>query len=62
MSLISDRFVITAIVREVDEDGTVVAERQAEPVVCFSPAQIVAWAEAFPEKLKDAKVADEPAA
>lgn len=50
-NLVPDRFIVTAIVREVDDDGTVIAERQTEPVVCFSTDQLVAWAGVFPDKL-----------
>jgi hypothetical protein len=54
-NLVPDRFIVTAIVREVDDDGTVIAERQTEPVVCFSTEQLVEWAGMFPEKLVAAR-------
>ncbi len=52
MSLVPDRFIITAIVREV-EDGKVIAERQAEPVAVFSCEQLIEWANQFAERLEN---------
>lgn len=51
MTLVADRFVITTIVRELDTDGTVLSERQAEPVTVFGVEALTKWAGEFPEML-----------
>lgn len=56
MRLVTDRFVVQAIVRELDEDGGVVAERQVEPVVLFGAEALERWAGEFEEKLANVRV------
>ncbi len=53
MSYQPDRFVVTAIVRDVD-DGEVIAEKVLEPVVLFGCDQLAEWAAIFPGKLAEA--------
>lgn len=51
MSLRPYKFVVQAVVQKLDEDGNVVDEPSAEPVVLFGCDALAEWARAFPEKL-----------
>jgi hypothetical protein len=62
MSLRPYKFIVQAIVQQVDEDGNVVGELpvgapNGDPVVLFGCDQLAEWAEAFPDKLGDAEQA-----
>lgn len=50
MSLRPYKFVIQAIVQQV-EDDTVVGENVSEPVTLFGADAVVEWAESFTDKL-----------
>ncbi len=50
MTLRSYKFVVQAIVQQVDEDGNVAVEVQSEPVVIFGTAALEQWARDFPNK------------
>lgn len=58
MRLVPDRFVVTAIVRELDDDNNVVSERQADPAVLFGAKALEQWASDFEALLADAEVAE----
>lgn len=56
------KFLVQAIVQQVDDDGTVVAElgiggqQQGEPAVLFGVDSLVEWAREFPAKLDEAPI------
>jgi hypothetical protein len=52
MSLRPYKFVVQAVVQQVDEDGVVLGEAQAEPVVIFGCDELAKWATDFPDNLK----------
>lgn len=59
MSLRPYKFVVKAVPQIVDEDGDVIGEEHGvEPVELIGVKQLVAWAEAFPEKLAEAEAAN----
>lgn len=54
------KFIVQAVVQEVDPDGNVITEHAAEPVQIFGCDQLAVWAEEFPENLKNAKQSPQP--
>lgn len=51
MSLVPYKFIVQAVVQQVDKDDNVTGEPQTEPVVLFGCDALEAWARDFPEKL-----------
>lgn len=57
MTLRPYKFVVQAVVQELDQDGNVVAEHTTDPATVYGCAQLVEWASVFPAKLSEAKPA-----
>lgn len=51
------KFVVQAIAQEIAEDGTVVGEAEASPVVVYGCDALAKWADEFPGKLAEAETA-----
>lgn len=61
MNLRPYKFVVTAVAQQIDDDGNVTGEAEAEPVVVYGCAALTEWAEGFPDKLAQAENRDGPA-
>ena len=52
MSLRSYKFIIQAVVQEVDSGGAVIDEKMTDPVTVFGSDVLEEWAKGFPDALK----------
>lgn len=51
MSLRPYKFIVQAIVQELDDAEVVTGEKEAQPVVVFGVESLVSWANDFPKNL-----------
>ena len=55
MSLKPYKFIVQAVVQQIDDDGNVRAELATEPAVILGCDALKAWADDFPDKLAAAE-------
>jgi len=55
MTLRPYKFVVQAVVQEVDDEDNVTGEVIAEPAIIYGVSSLEQWARDFPEKLASAK-------